>query len=53
LVVFYLFVGRGRLKAIERLGNPELIAALSWAAAWSWWNNRGWKWWSPSILPSA
>jgi Ca-activated chloride channel family protein len=29
IFVFYLLVGRARRKAIERLGNPELISALS------------------------
>jgi Ca-activated chloride channel family protein len=29
VVVFHLLVGRSRRRAIERLGNPELIAALS------------------------
>jgi Ca-activated chloride channel family protein len=40
LVVFYLFVGRGQRRAIERLGNPELIAALSERVSQS---KRRWK----------
>jgi Ca-activated chloride channel family protein len=40
LVVFYLFVGRGRRRAIERLGNPELISALSERVSQS---KRRWK----------
>lgn len=38
--VFYLLVGRSRRKAIERLGNPELIAALSGRVSH---NKRRWK----------
>nr|NIO70825.1 VWA domain-containing protein [Anaerolineae bacterium] len=40
IFVFYLFVGRSRRKAIERLGNPELIAALSERVSQS---KRRWK----------
>jgi Ca-activated chloride channel family protein len=38
--VFYLLVGRSRRRAIERLGNPELIAALSERVSQ---NKRRWK----------
>lgn len=38
--VFHLLVGRSRQKAIERLGNPELIAALSGRVSQS---KRRWK----------
>jgi Ca-activated chloride channel family protein len=40
LVVFYLLVGRSQRKAIERLGNPELVAALSERVSQS---KRRWK----------
>jgi len=40
VVVFHLLVGRSRRRAIERLGNPELIAALSERVSQS---KRHWK----------
>lgn len=40
VVVFHLLVGRSRRKAIERLGNPELIAALCGRLSQS---KRRWK----------
>jgi Ca-activated chloride channel family protein len=40
MVAFHLLVGRSRRKAIERLGNPDLIAALSGRVSQS---KRRWK----------
>jgi Ca-activated chloride channel family protein len=40
VIVSHLLVGRSRRKAIERLGNPELIAALSERVSQS---KRRWK----------